>query len=298
MNIYLVGMPGVGKTTLGKKLSKKLNFEFIDTDQLIQKTEQKSIAELLVDESNFRTIESKVIEQLNTSKDKVISLGGGAVLNKKNTENFYGLVIHLNVSLSILKNRIDIETRPLFKKVSLEKMYNDRKSYYENCRDFEVDNTDMDMAVNEIIKIINNPKKKVLVINGPNMNMLGRRDENNYGSKTLNQIEDIIKNYNIFDYTFFQSNIEGEIINAIHTLDNYDALIINPAAYTHTSIAIKDALDIFDKPKIEVHLSDVDNREDYRKVNYITASCDEIFVNKRELSYCDAINYLKKIKNI
>ncbi|MFI3329775.1 MAG: type II 3-dehydroquinate dehydratase [bacterium] len=295
MNIYLIGMPGVGKTTLGKELANELNYNFIDTDELIKTKTNSSINDLFQNEKDFRKIESEVINNIKGETNCVISLGGGAVLNKDNVNNLYGLIIYLYTDLVTLKSRLDISTRPLFKKISLEKLYNDRIDLYENCSDYKIDNINIGDSIKQIVKIINKPKKNVLVINGPNLNMLGKRDEKQYGNLSLQEINDLMKSYDIFEYNFFQSNIEGEIINKIHELDNYDYLIINPAAYTHTSIAIKDALDIFNIPKIEVHLSDVNSREEYRKINYISEVCTTNFVGKREFSYLDAINYLKKL---
>lgn len=114
---------------------------------------------------------------------------------------------------------------------------------------------------------------KILIINGPNLNMLGKREESIYGKNTY---EDLCKQLNEFSYDnnieieIFQSAIEGEIVNKIHQFQNYDGLIINPAAYSHYSIAIYDALLIAKIPKIEVHISNVHNRDDFRK-NLITA---------------------------
>jgi 3-dehydroquinate dehydratase-2 len=140
-------------------------------------------------------------------------------------------------------------------------------------------------------------RKKVLVINGPNLNMLGKRDEKNYGSKTLKDIYKMMKSVRGFSLKFFQSNSEGKIITRIQKND-YDALIINPGAYTHTSIAIRDALEIVKSYKIEVHLSDVDNREDFRKINYIRDVCNYTITNKREEGYVLALKHLQKVFNM
>ena len=136
-------------------------------------------------------------------------------------------------------------------------------------------------------------KKIVLVVNGPNLNMLGKRPKDHYGTKTLDEICSMMKDYDIFNYDFFQSNHEGAIIDRIQKLD-YDAIIINAGAYTHTSVAIHDALEIFNGPKVEVHLSDVDNREDFRKVNFIRSVCDITITNLKENGYIEAIKYLEK----
>ena len=116
--------------------------------------------------------------------------------------------------------------------------------------------------------------KKIIIINGPNLNLLGNRETDIYGKTTLSEIEQLSKNkaneLNL-EISFFQSNSESEIINLIHkTQNDFDGLIINPAAYTHTSVALLDALKTISKPKIEIHLSNILKREDYRK-NSITS---------------------------
>ncbi len=138
--------------------------------------------------------------------------------------------------------------------------------------------------------------KEVLVINGPNLNMLGKRPEEHYGKKTLEDINNLMKENALeFNLEFYQSNYEGDIITKIQeALGKKDAIIINPAAYTHTSVGIHDALEMFKGLKIEVHLSCVDEREDFRKINYIRSVCDKTFAGKLEYSYIDALNYLKK----
>ena len=111
--------------------------------------------------------------------------------------------------------------------------------------------------------------KKILIVNGPNLNLLGQREDKIYGKNTLKDIE---KNCSIkgkelnLEINFFQSNNEGEIIDKIHEVnDKFDGLIINPAAFTHSSIAILDSLRAINKPKIEIHLSNIYSREEYRK---------------------------------
>ena len=111
--------------------------------------------------------------------------------------------------------------------------------------------------------------KKILIINGPNLNLLGNREDDIYGKDSLDKIKSNCekkgKDKNL-EIIFFQSNNEGEIIDKIHEAnDMYDGLIINPAAFTHSSIAILDSLRAMSKPKIEVHLSNIYSREEYRK---------------------------------
>lgn len=119
--------------------------------------------------------------------------------------------------------------------------------------------------------------KKILVINGPNLNMLGKREPGIYGCETL---EDVYKKIEAFaeklkcEVEFFQSNIEGEIINAIHkTYDEYDGIIINPGAFTHYSYAIHDALTSVKTPAIEVHISNIHKREEFRHKSVTAPAC-------------------------
>ena len=140
---------------------------------------------------------------------------------------------------------------------------------------------------------------KVLVINGPNLNMLGKRPKEHYGALTLFEINELMLKEadGVMEFEFFQSNSEGDIVTEIQlAIGNFDAIIINPGAYTHTSVAIHDALEIFDGIKIEVHLSDVDNRDDFRKINFVRDVCNVTFSGKKEGSYLEAIRYLKNMK--
>lgn len=140
--------------------------------------------------------------------------------------------------------------------------------------------------------------KKVLVLNGPNLNMLGHRPKEHYGERTLNDIQHILtkKNEGFFALDFYQSNYEGDLVTKIQQSLDCFGIIINPAAYTHTSVAIRDALELFNGYKIEVHLSKVDEREGFRKNNYIRDVCDCCFSGKLEQSYVEALEYLKKVK--
>jgi len=138
----------------------------------------------------------------------------------------------------------------------------------------------------------------LLVIHGPNLNMLGFRNKVHYGSMTIDDLYDTLsQEFESIDFTFFQSNYEGEIIEVIQDAMNgdYDAILINPGAYTHTSIAIRDALEILDLPKVEVHLSDIENREDFRKVDYIKDVVHKRFMGKQIDSYIEAIAYLLEV---
>lgn len=133
---------------------------------------------------------------------------------------------------------------------------------------------------------------KIAVVNGPNLNMLGKRNEAHYGKFGLDDLNLLIENtFPNVEFSFFQSNHEGSIIDYLQGI-NADAVLINAAAYTHTSVAIRDALEMIALPKAEVHLSDISKREDFRKINFIKDVVDQTFFGKKEQSYIEAIRFL------
>ena len=145
--------------------------------------------------------------------------------------------------------------------------------------------------------------KKIIIINGPNLNLLGNREKNIYGDVSLQDIEkktkEKCKEMNM-DLFFCQSNNEGELINYIQSAEEkYDGLIINPAAFTHTSVALLDALRSISKPKIEIHLSNIYNREDYRKKSITSEGVNGLICGFGSLSYIlaiEAMNNLIKVQ--
>lgn len=136
---------------------------------------------------------------------------------------------------------------------------------------------------------------KLYIINGPNLNMLGIREPEIYGKLTLQDIESKIKLYsakNQIDVEFYQSNHEGEIVDIIQSAyQKADGIVINPAAYTHTSVAILDALKAVDVDTVEVHLSDVDEREDFRKLSYVSLFAKKVIKGKGADGYIEAIDF-------
>lgn len=138
---------------------------------------------------------------------------------------------------------------------------------------------------------------KILILHGPNLNLLGQREKIIYGSDTQNELFDSIKNhFPEIDFSFFQSNHEGKIIDKIHeSLDTFNALIINPGAFAHYSYAIRDAIAAISVPSIEVHLSDVFNREDFRKNLIISDVCKATISGKGLNGYIEAVNKIKDI---
>lgn len=149
--------------------------------------------------------------------------------------------------------------------------------------------------------------KKVLIINGPNLNMLHLRNNAIYGETSLTKIEqdclskaEYLKQNQQIDLkvNFFQSNCEGEIVLEIQkAVGKYSALVINAAAYTHTSIAIRDALEIFSGPKIELHLSNIAKREEFRHQSFVSAVVDGVIFGFGQQGYILALQALATIFN-
>ena len=138
---------------------------------------------------------------------------------------------------------------------------------------------------------------KIQIINGPNLNLLGKREPEVYGNQSFETYFEVLKGkYNSIQLDYFQSNIEGEIIDVIHKVGfDYDGIVLNAGAYTHTSIAIGDAIKAISAPVIEVHISNVYSREEFRQHSHISASCKGIISGVGMYSYNLAIDALKNM---
>lgn len=135
---------------------------------------------------------------------------------------------------------------------------------------------------------------KILVINGPNINMLGKREPGHYGGITYVELEELVREraeQHGIDIEFFQSNNEGDIVTCIQQSENYDGIILNAGAYTHTSIAIRDALLSINAKFIEVHLSNVFAREQFRHQSYLSDIALGVIAGFKEDSYLLALDY-------
>lgn len=141
----------------------------------------------------------------------------------------------------------------------------------------------------------------IFVINGPNLNMLGIREPDIYGKETYNTLLEKIENYatekGVY-VTFYQSNHEGDLVDAIqNAYGRFDGIVINPGAYTHTSIAILDAAKAVGLPMVEVHISDVSSREAFRQISYIRNACFKTISGKGTDGYLEAIDeIIKKVQ--
>ena len=128
---------------------------------------------------------------------------------------------------------------------------------------------------------------KIIIINGPNLNLLGKREPEIYGANSFDDYFKVLQNkFSSIDLSYFQSNIEGEIIDKLHEVGfNYDGIILNAAAYTHTSVGIGDAIKAIETPVVEVHISNIHAREEFRHQSYIAANSKGVIVGFGLKSY-------------
>ncbi len=140
---------------------------------------------------------------------------------------------------------------------------------------------------------------KILILNGPNLNFLGIREPEIYGRETYDDLIELVKNHGEqigAEVLHFQSNHEGDLVDAIQRAyyDGVDGIVFNPAAYTHTSVAIADAVKAVGIPTVEVHISDVSKREDFRQVSFVRAAAVKTISGKGFAGYTEAMDFLVK----
>ncbi len=140
---------------------------------------------------------------------------------------------------------------------------------------------------------------KIQIINGPNLNLLGKREPEIYGSQSFDAYFELLKQYHTsLELDYYQSNIEGEIINKLHEVGfNYDGIVLNAGGYTHTSVAIGDAVKAINTPVVEVHISNVYSREDFRHISHISSSCVGVISGFGMNSYRLAIEAIIEMNN-
>ena len=142
-------------------------------------------------------------------------------------------------------------------------------------------------------------KNNIIIINGPNLNLLGQREQKQYGNTTFEELKSLCnKRCDELELKlqFYQSNIEGEIVNAIQkSIDSSDGIIINAAGFTHTSVSIRDALTIFKGPSIELHISNIYKREEFRHKSLISGVCSGIICGLGVNGYILAINAMHEL---
>lgn len=136
---------------------------------------------------------------------------------------------------------------------------------------------------------------KILVINGPNLNLLGTREKSVYGNQTFEAyFETLTTKCSGLDLSYYQSNVEGDLINKLHEVGfSYDGIVLNAGGYTHTSVAISDAIAAINTPVVEVHISNIHAREEYRHLSLITANCVGMITGFGLKGYDLALEYLQ-----
>ncbi len=158
MRIYLIGMPGSGKSSLGKELAKKINYDFIDMDLYIEKQAGMFIDEIFdsYGEEHFRDLERNVLNDFNNMDNVIIATGGGVIKNKNNKKLMNGICLYLDVPVNELEKRLsksDID-RPLLKKYSVEELYNQRKDLYDYFSDYKINNENLEKRINDIMEVL------------------------------------------------------------------------------------------------------------------------------------------------
>ena len=300
-NIVLIGFMGSGKTTLGLKLSYLLRMPVEDTDKMIERQEGRSISEIFADdgEAYFRELETEVLRKCGSRKyEYILSVGGGTPVNPVNRPLLHqcGTVVYLRVSPEVVYERLKNDTtRPLLQCEDplgrIRELLAVRDKIYTECADIILDANRgySDELAEELQlqlrKLKEAPKKKerekkmkILVINGPNLNFLGIREKKIYGTQDYQYLLDLIdkKAKETGDeIQTFQSNHEGAIIDRIQEayFDGTTGIVINPGAYTHTSIALHAAIDGVTTRVVEVHISNINAREEFRKESKTAPAC-------------------------
>lgn len=302
LNLLLIGMPGSGKSTVGRILAEKIDRELIDTDRLIEEKTGQKIPDIFASkgEEAFRRLETDVLADMTKLSGKVISTGGGVVTVPMNLRLLRrnSRVIFINRPLDELAT----DGRPLSQSGNLKLMLRKRLPLYRQCADLEIPFLSSEQVASRIFEYYHlEPKtseqKKILILNGPNLNMLGIREPTIYGEKNYTELVLFCQSAaRQLDLTVdvFQSNHEGVLVDQIQkAYGEYDGIVLNPAAYTHTSVALLDALKAVGIPTVEVHLSDVSKREDFRQISYVRLAALKTITGKGFEGYREALEFLK-----
>ncbi len=283
-NLILIGMMGCGKSTVGKLLAQKLGMEFVDTDQRIEEAAGCTVSTIFAQkgEAWFRDWEERISKELAGQKGLVISCGGGLPLRKECMEPLRasGSVVFLDRDGGDIYDNVNMEKRPLGQ-VSRDEFlerWRQRLPIYQSCAGYTVTSRETPQrTAGEVLKALAGVRLRFLILNGPNLNLLGKREPGIYGETGYEALCQRLKDFaakHQCTAECFQSNHEGAILDAIHAADGvYDAIILNPGAFTHYSYAILDALKAVDVPCIEVHISNVHQREEFRHKSVTAPAC-------------------------
>lgn len=313
-NIVLIGFMGSGKTSVGLRLSYRLRMPVEDTDKMIETREGRAISDIFArdGEEAFRNMETALLEDISIRNyRRIVSVGGGTPVREENRMLLKkcGTVVYLRAKAETIYERLKNDTtRPLLQCENplerITELLAARKEAYESCADIivDVDALQMEDILEQISKGLRGAytkekKMKLLVINGPNLNFLGIREKSVYGNQDYQFLCDMIANKakeSRCDITVFQSNHEGAIIDRIQEayFDGTEGIVINPGAYTHYSYAIRDALASIVVPKVEIHISDITKREEFRKISVTKEACDHQIYGQGLDGYLQAIDYI------
>ena len=283
-NLVLIGMMGCGKSTVGKLLAQRLGLAFVDTDRRVEEAAGCTVSTIFAQkgEACFRDWEARISQELAGQKGLVISCGGGLPLRPECIEPLResGTVVFLDRDGGDIYDNVNMEKRPLgqvSREAFLER-WRTRLPVYRSCADYTVPSRETPQkTAGDVLKALAGVRLRFLILNGPNLNLLGKREPGIYGETGYEALCRRLKDFaasHSCTAECFQSNHEGAIIDAIHAADGvYDAIIMNPGAFTHYSYAILDALKAVDVPCIEVHISNVHQREEFRHKSVTAPAC-------------------------
>ena len=321
--VFLTGFMGCGKSTVGGCLSRLLSLPFTDTDARIEREHKKSISEIFAQdgEAAFRRLETQVLSEIGGEKTgQVVSTGGGLPMRPENRRLMKkaGTVVFLRVRPETVYARLRGDTtRPLLQKEDPEaeilRLLSERNPRYEEAADLILDadeKTPRELAEEIAVRVLSGTPgrkegkrgMKILVINGPNLNFLGIREKAVYGTRDYEYLLSMLKKKGEeagCQIEVFQSNHEGAIIDRIQEayFDGTDGIVINPGAYTHYSYAIHDALASVRLPKVEIHISDITAREEFRKVSVTAPACDRQIYGHGLEGYLEAVDAILQKKS-
>lgn len=333
--VILTGFMGCGKSTIGRILAEKRGQELLDTDHYIEQKQGRSISDIFATQGEevFRDMETEALRELIQKQEPmVIALGGGLPIGgniygeepvrqrallrgERNRELLaeLGYVFYLKITPEEVYRRLKGDTtRPLLQTedpyTRIIGLLQQRDMWYEKCADeiITVEGKNKWLIADEIIRKLSRieqnrrKKMKILVINGPNLNFLGIREKGVYGTQNyddlLQMISDKAKELGA-TAEVFQSNHEGAIIDRIQDayFDGTEGIVINPGAFTHYSYAIRDALASVTMPKMEIHISDITQREEFRKISVTAPVCNGQIYGHGLAGYLEA---MEKVANL
>lgn len=291
-NIYLIGYMGCGKTTIGKLLAEQCGRIFCDLDQKIEEREGCSVSEIFQNrgEAYFRKKETEILSELIQTQQHIIALGGGTVLQEANVkllQHAGAEVIWLDVSPEEAYRRLKGDhSRPLLENLASEeekknlitRMIHDRQPFYQKAatRREDVNQMSAEEKAKELAEKIR--EKTVWVLNGPNLNFLGIREPAVYGTQNYAALVSYVEEEGAklrMNVRCFQSNHEGDLIDCLQNAyyEGVDGIVINPGALTHYSYALRDAIASVQIPTVEVHLSEIQEREAFRHISVTEPVC-------------------------